>query len=99
MKQEVECLTKLLREKDEELQQLYLETRQSTAATGEYQLFETEGNAYFSMWRKIKLVGGGVWMGLVTLLLAMVEVENLPFVLETLLILEDMFVLEAPHVL
>ena len=39
-------------------------------------------------------------MGLVTLLVAMVEVEiEFTFVLETLIILEDMFVLEAPHVL
>jgi len=35
LKQEVERLTKLLREKDEELQHLYLETHQTTAATGE----------------------------------------------------------------
>ena len=63
-----------MRQKDEELQKLYVERRTSTAATGEEgQLPKQEENPpHFSMWQKIKL---GVCMGLVTIVLAMVEME------------------------
>jgi len=65
LKEDVLRLKKLLREKDGEMQQLYLETRNSTAATCEDQLLKREGNIHFSMWRKTKLLAGGVFVGLV----------------------------------
>jgi len=65
LKEEVERLRKLLLEKDGEMQQLYLETRNSTAGTSEDQLPKRERNAHFSMWRKTKLLAGGLFVGLV----------------------------------
>lgn len=54
-----------------------MESRNSIAATGEEgRLLEPEENPpHFSTQRKIKLVAGGVCMGLVTFVLAMVEME------------------------
>ena len=66
-----------LRQKDKELEQLCVERRHSTAATGEeLRLLEPEENpSHLSLWQKIKLVAGGVCVGLVTFAITMVELE------------------------
>jgi len=66
LKQEVQQLT----------QQLYMEIRQSTAATGEDQLIETKEIAHLSMLQKMKIVAQGVFLGLVVFLLTLLEVEQ-----------------------
>ena len=77
LKEEVEQLKELVRQKDKELEQLYVERRHSTAATGEEgQLLALEENPpHFTLWRKIKLFAGGVFIGLVAFALAMIEIE------------------------
>ena len=76
LKQEVHPLTQMLHEKDEELQQLYMEIHQSTAATGEDQLVETEGITHLSMLQKMNIVARGVYLGLVVFFPTMLEVEQ-----------------------
>jgi len=65
LQEEVEQLKRLLQWKEEELEQLYVESRNSIAAAGEEgQLLEPEENPpHFLMQRKIKLVAGGLYMG------------------------------------
>jgi hypothetical protein len=76
LKEEVERLKRLLRQKDEELEQLYLDRRKCIASTEGGQLLEHEEKPpRFSMWQKVKYVAGGVFVGLVSPVLAMVGVE------------------------
>ena len=73
LKEEAELLKELFQQTNEELQQLYyVERCNSTAATGEEgQLLQQEENPpHFSLWWKVKLVAGAVFMGLVAHFLA-----------------------------
>jgi hypothetical protein len=78
LEEEVERLKKMLREKDViiQLEQLFLERRMCSESTEEDQLLDLEENlSRFSLWGKVKYVAGGVFVGLVTLLFAITEVE------------------------
>jgi len=76
LEEEVE-VKKMLKQKDVELEQLYVKRMHCAAATGqEVQLLGHEENPpHFSLWRKIKLVAGGVLVGLVAFVLTVIEIE------------------------
>jgi len=77
LEEKVEQLKNMLKQKDVELEQLYVKRMHCAAATGEGgQFLEHEENpTLFSLWQKIKLVAGGVLVGLVAFALVMAEIE------------------------
>jgi hypothetical protein len=77
LEEEVERLKTMLRQKHDEMEELYLDRRMCNPSTEED---HEENRPRFSLWQKIKYVAGGIFMGLVTLVITMTEVEIIPMV-------------------